>query len=267
MQPLGQTSLDPPLTTSATFHLLCWFLSIPSPFSGGVPRVQSRELLSIYTYSTGELARSAGFENHLSVEVSPFLSQAQTSAGNSTFLYPTAVLTSPLGCFMISKITSNSAKPKLKFISHMSLECPSSAHLSKGELCPCCSGYKAERHPLWVSFLYMSSITHLEMGCTFLRAYRKCIFRGNLNILCPLYSILHQTRARTTLLKWIPVKSYLCSKPSNLVSSHNKILSPYQQDSLHALAPLLLLTFPLSTVHLPSLGLSHPGPLSDPQSC
>lgn len=68
------------------------------------------------------------------------------------------------------------------------------------------------------------------MGCPFFRVYLKCIFRGNLDAFCPLHSIFHQTGARMTLLKWTHAKSYLCSTPSNRFSSHNKILSPYQQD-------------------------------------
>lgn len=51
VQPLGQTSLDPPLTTPATCHLLRWFLHIPSPFSGGVPGVPvQRTLVNLYLF-------------------------------------------------------------------------------------------------------------------------------------------------------------------------------------------------------------------------
>lgn len=209
----------------------------------------------------------------------PFLSQAQTSTVTSTFLYPTADLTSPLGGAWSSQIqerqNSNSG-----FISPIcSPKCPPPLpHPSEGKLYPfCCSSSQVQRYLLWLLFSswHIYPIWKCYQLCLLQDIFRMKAFTASpwhycisflmslvlIFALYPLFSTKQQpeqpkmnSNRVMPLLKtfqWFPISLRMKFQ----ILTHN---------TLHALAPLPLLTSPLSTFLLSAratLGLSIP------QSC
>ena len=122
---LGQPS--PWFSSDCTSHCFSAdFSTSPLPLSCVVPQGSSpgnscQAILTPQVTSPGLLA----LKTISALRTPRFLSQIQTSAVNSTFLYPTAYLTSPLGCLMV---ISNLAKPKTHILVSSLESGPLSAH-------------------------------------------------------------------------------------------------------------------------------------------